>query len=196
MIASFIFYMLSIVLIASAIATVTVKQPVTAVLCMILCFFNAAGLFLFLGAEFLSFILLIVYVGAVAVLFLFVVMMLDMKENKKKVFVKKYALSGLTIGFILLMQLFTVSYNWSNIVEKTNTETTNNTHALGAVLYVDYAFLFQIAGLILLTSMIGAIVLTIRKPRSSKRQNYKDQIYTKREDVVKICKVKTGEGAL
>lgn len=202
MIASFLFYMFAMVLVGSAIATVTVRQPVTAVLCMILCFFNAAGLFLFLGAEFLAFILLIVYVGAVAVLFLFVVMMLDVKAEKlveSKMALQRYVPVGLGLGAVLLLQMMIVAGTWpapEALGPQMVSEQVTNTRGLGQVLYTDYALLFQMAGLILLTAMIGAIVLTLRTRRSAKRQNYMDQLDIRRDDVVQIRKVKTGEGVL
>ena len=199
MIASFIFYMFAAVLLGSAIATVTVRQPVTSVLCMILCFFNAAGLFLFLGAEFLAFILLIVYVGAVAVLFLFVVMMLDVKGMKPKATLRKHLPIGIGLGGVLLTQMIIVATTWPKIETpelQAPVEQIDNTRALGHVLYTDYGFLFQVSGMILLVAMIGAILLTLRERRPIKRQNYRDQLDRRREDVVEIRKVKSGEGVL
>lgn len=200
MMASLLFYMFSLVLLAAAAGVVTVRQPVAAVLLLILCFFNASGLFLLMGAEFLAFILLIVYVGAVAVLFLFVVMMLDMQGEKARGAISRYQPLGLGLGGVLLLQMMIVVATWpeGQVSQPVGQPTgkIENTVALGRVLYTDYAYPFQIAGLILLVAMAGAIVLTLRRDRPVKRQEVWSQLDRRREDVVEIRQVKSGEGAL
>lgn len=201
MIAGFFFYMFALVLIASSVMVVTARQPVTAVLFLILAFFNAAGLFLLVGAEFLAFILLIVYVGAVAVLFLFVVMMLDVKGEAPREALRYHLPVGLGVGGVLFVQMMIAVWAWpaSKAVPlvQVATEAPENTRALGRILYTDFAYPFQIVGLILLVAMIGAISLTHRsKPRFVKKQKVWDQLDRQRDDVVELRKVKSGEGAL
>ncbi|MDX9689554.1 MAG: NADH-quinone oxidoreductase subunit J [Proteobacteria bacterium] len=200
MIAGLLFYMFALVLLASAVGVVTIRRPVPAVLLLILCFFNAAGLFLLLGAEFLAFILLIVYVGAVAVLFLFVVMMLDVRgQDDLRERSRRYLPVGLGMGGVLLVQMLIVALLWqepSSPVAQAAPEQVSNTVALGRVLYTDFIYPFQLAGVILLVAMVGAISLTLRKPRKIKKQKATEQILRRREDVIEIRKIKTGEGAL
>jgi NADH-quinone oxidoreductase subunit J len=200
MIAGLLFYMFALVLLASAVGVVTIRRPVPAVLLLILCFFNASGLFLLLGAEFLAFILLIVYVGAVAVLFLFVVMMLDVHgQEELGERSRRYLPAALGIGAILLFQMLIVAILWQEpaapVIPVPPVEV-SNTLALGQVLYTDFIYPFQLAGVILLVAMVGAISLTLRGPRKIKKQKATDQIFRRREDVVEIRKIKTGEGAL
>jgi NADH-quinone oxidoreductase subunit J len=197
MIVGAMFYFFASVLIASSVAVVSVRQPVSAVLFLILCFFNAAGLMLLIGAEFLAFILLIVYVGAVAVLFLFVVMMLDVKGEKSALPLKRFLPISLGVGVVLLAQIITVAWFWpegqvfaSAVVED------ENTRVLGRILYTDFIYPFQVSGLVLLTAMIGAIVLTSRKRSTVKRQNVQAQLDCRAEDVVTLHKVESGKGAL
>jgi len=196
MITGAVFYMFALALIFSATMTLAVRQPVHAVLFLIWSFFNAAGLFLNLGAEFLAFILLIVYIGAVAVLFLFVVMMLNVKGDKPTRKRAKAMPLGLSLGAALLMQMGAVVWTWpsSPLPPPAATEALTNTEALGRVLYTTYLYPFQICGLILLVAMIGAIVLTLRHREGTKRQNVWMQLGREREDVLEICHVKTGEG--
>ena len=197
-----LFYMFAAVLILSAIMVVASRNPVHSVLYLILAFFNAAGLFLILGAEFAAFILVIVYVGAVAVLFLFVVMMLDIDFEELRKGVWKSLPVGLMVGAVLLSQLVMTAINWQSLktagglilspaaahAAKTNTQ------AIGMILYTDYVYPFQIAGLILLVAMIGAIVLTLRDRKGVLRQNIGNQITRKRSDVLEIRKVQKGQG--
>ena len=200
MIAGMFFYMFALVLIASAAASVSVREPVPAVLFLILCFFNAAGLFLLLGAEFLAFILLIVYVGAVAVLFLFVVMMLDVRGQEPRSALRRCLPFGIGVGAVLAIQLAAMLWAWpadgAAAAAPQIVAEVENTRALGRVLYTDYLFPFQVSGLILLVAMIGAIVLTVRAPRAGKRQDARVQTMRRREDVIELRKVKSGEGAL
>ncbi|MDD3181389.1 MAG: NADH-quinone oxidoreductase subunit J [Alphaproteobacteria bacterium] len=200
MIAGLLFYMFALVLIASSVMVVTARQPVTAVLFLVLAFFNAAGLFLLVGAEFLAFILLIVYVGAVAVLFLFVVMMLDVKGAAPREALRQTLPIGLGVGGVLLVQMLIAIWAWpaSKVAPLLQdvAEAPENTRALGRVLYTDFAYPFQVVGLILLVAMIGAITLTYRKPRHVKKQKVWAQLDVRREDVVELRKVKSGEGAL
>lgn len=195
MIEAAVFYLFALALIFSATLVVTVRQPVTAVLCLIWSFFNAAGLFLGLGAEFLAFILLIVYIGAVAVLFLFVVMMLNVKgEAGRGVFARAWPASAAVAAALLAQMLFVVRSWPPPLARPEAAEKVQNTLALGRLLYTDYFYPFQICGLILLVAMIGAIVLSLRARSGTKRQNVWDQLSRKREDVIEIRKIKPGEG--
>ncbi len=169
------FYFFSAVMIASAFMVISARNPVHSVLFLILAFVNAAGLFLLLGAEFLALILVIVYVGAVAVLFLFVVMMLDVDFAELKQGFQRNLPIGATIGGIVLLELIFCVGAWSvgGAVTQVTTPAPpglSNTAALGRVLYTQYMYLFEAAGLILLVAMIGAIVLTLRHKRGVKRQ--------------------------
>ncbi|WP_424813980.1 NADH-quinone oxidoreductase subunit J [Roseococcus sp. YIM B11640] len=182
MIAALAFYLFAFILIASAVMVVTSRNPVHSVLYLILAFFNAAALFLIAGAEFLAMTLVIVYVGAVAVLFLFVVMMLDVDFVQLREGFQRYAPIGAIIGGILFLELLLVFGAWQFSADVADLrlaptpEGVSNTHALGRVIYTDYIFLFQASGLILLVAMIGAIVLTLRDKHSSKRQNIAAQV--------------------
>lgn len=195
------FYLFAAVLLASAVVVISARNPVHSVLCLILAFFNAAALFVLVGAEFLAMILVVVYVGAVAVLFLFVVMMLDIDLTELRQGFLQYLPIGAMIGLVLLVELVLVLGTWQfapglsdalgapapAIAER------GNTAALGDVLYTRYAFLFQGAGIILLIAMVGAIVLTLRH-RDVRRQRIGDQVSRSSEDVVKIREVSSGEG--
>ena len=176
MLPTLFFYLFSAVLIGSAAAVVTCRNPVHSVLCLILAFFNAAALFLIAGAEFLAMILVIVYVGAVAVLFLFVVMMLDVNFAQMREGFQRYAPAGAAVGLVLFGELALVLGGWrfapeANVLRmSTMPEGIDNTRALGRLIYTDYVFLFQSAGLVLMVAMIGAIVLTHRERSRSRRQ--------------------------
>lgn len=183
MIAALAFYVFAFILIASAVMVVTSRNPVYSVLYLILAFFNAAALFLLAGAEFLAMILVIVYVGAVAVLFLFVVMMLDVDFVQLREGFQRYAPIGAIIGGILFLELIFVLSAWQFSADATELRLAptpagvSNTHALGRLIYTDYFYLFQASGLILLVAMIGAIVLTLRERQAdSKRQNIGVQV--------------------
>lgn len=178
------------------------KNPVHSVLFLILAFFNAAGLFVLLGAEFIAMILVIVYVGAVAVMFLFVVMMLDINFTELRKGVQDYLPIGLLIGAVLLIEMIFIVGGWqmtdgiaTNItaaIPPVNEVT--NTDAIGRILYTDNIYLFQLAGLILLVAMIGAIVLTHRKRTGVKKQNIGDQVRRRRGDAYEAVDVKPGQG--
>lgn len=196
------FYIFAFIAIASAFMVIWSKNPVHSVLFLILVFFNAAGLFLLLGAEFLAMILLVVYVGAVAVLFLFVVMMLDIDFTELRSGVLEYAPIGALIGVILAAELIvvvggsvispeiakTVAMPIPAITERTNTA------ALGDVLYTNYVFFFEIAALVLLVAMIGAIVLTLKHRTTVKRQNIADQVARNPKTAVEVISVRPGQG--
>lgn len=196
------FYLFAFVAAGSAFMVISARNPVHSVLYLILAFFNSAGLFLLTGAEFLAMILLIVYVGAVAVLFLFVVMMLDVDFAELKQGALQYAPVGAVVGIILAVELIVVlgGYAFSpelaletakpmpNIAER------HNTAALGDILYTDFFYFFQIAGLILLVAMVGAIVLTLRHKPHVKRQSVAEQVARTPATAIEIRKVKTGEG--
>ena len=197
---SLLFYLFSFIMIASAFMVILSRNPVHSVLFLILCFFNSAGIFLILGAEFLAFILVIVYVGAVAVLFLFVVMMLDVEFKSISSTVISYLPIGLTIGVIILAELMLVLFTWKRDYSVTdnlslNTDTQySNTEIIGLVLYTDNILFFQLAGLILLASMIGAIVLTVNHRPSAKRQDINKQVERDAESSIKNIDMKPGSG--
>jgi NADH-quinone oxidoreductase subunit J len=196
------FYLFSLLAIASAIMVITARNPVHSVLFLILTFFNAAGLFILLGAEFLAMILVVVYVGAVAVLFLFVVMMLDVDFAKLREGMASYLPVGGVIGLIVLAELALVFTTWTISPEalKAGTApspdaiTTTNTEALGNILYTKYVFFFETAGLILLVAMIGAIVLTLRHKPGVKRQVIANQVARTPATAIEIKKVEPGQG--
>ncbi|WP_341894114.1 NADH-quinone oxidoreductase subunit J [Ferrovibrio terrae] len=196
------FYLFAAITVASGFMVIASRNPVHSVLFLILAFFNAAGLFVLMGAEFLGMILVIVYVGAVAVLFLFVVMMLDINFVELRQGFLQYLPIGGLIGAILLIELALVLGGWVLTPAALSAGTdpipaltqTTNTHALGAVIYTKYIYLFQGAGLILLVAMIGAIVLTLRTRPGVKRQSISEQVNRLREDAVEIKKVETGKG--
>jgi NADH-quinone oxidoreductase subunit J len=197
---TFFFYLFALTAIASAVLVITARNPVHSVLFLILCFFNAAGLFVLLGAEFLAMILVVVYVGAVAVLFLFVVMMLDVDFVELREGMLNYLPIGGVIGLILLVELILLFGTWNlspdllaHVSTPQPTDITN-TQALGEVLYTKYVFFFQTAGLILLVAMVGAIVLTMRHKPNIKRQNITDQVARGPATAIEVRKVKSGEG--
>jgi NADH-quinone oxidoreductase subunit J len=196
------FYLFAAVTVASAVMVITAKNPVHSVLFLVLAFFNTAGLFVLMGAEFLAMLLVVVYCGAVTVLFLFVVMMLDINFVELRQGFLQYMPLGATIGIILLAELAVIFGGWHFAPEAAKAgaspipavETMSNTHAIGAILYTDYIYLFQAAGLVLLVGMIGAIVLTHRKRTGVRRQVIADQINLKASDVAEFKKVESGKG--
>jgi NADH-quinone oxidoreductase subunit J len=200
MLVTLAFYLFSVVLIAAAIAVISARNPVHSVLFLILAFFNAAGLFVLLGAEFLAMILVVVYVGAVAVLFLFVVMMLDIDFAELKRGTLQFLPIGLAVGGILAAELvFLVSFNWqlpggTHMAAATPAGVTN-TAAIGQILYTDYVYYFQIAGLVLLVAMIGAIVLTLRHRPGVRRQSISVQNARTPAMAVEMIEMKPGQGA-
>jgi NADH-quinone oxidoreductase subunit J len=238
-----LFYMFASVLVLSALMVVLSRNPVHSVLYLILAFFNAAGLFLLLGAEFVAFILVIVYVGAVAVLFLFVVMMLDIDFAEMRKGAWKVLPVGLLVGVVLAAQLVLTAFSWQslpgaangiinpagkmeinasgqttqsaekppatvtaqvyNTLDKTQRPAMlssapnlapSNTHAIGSVLYTDFVYPFQVAGLILLVAMIGAITLTLRQRPDTRRQNIGNQMNRTQAETMVIKKVEKGAG--
>jgi NADH-quinone oxidoreductase subunit J len=195
------FYFFSAVMLVSALMVIASRNPVHSVLFLIVVFFNAAGLFVLLGAEFLAMILVVVYVGAVAVLFLFVVMMLDIDFTELKSGAQQYVLVGAGVGIVLLLELIGSASLWTFSVASPGerahrTPTTiSNTAALGQILYTDYIYYFQIAGLVLLVAMIGAIVLTLRHRPGVRRQSIKAQNARVMADSLTIVDVKPGQGA-
>ncbi len=202
MIQALIFYLFATVAVASAVMVISVRNPVHAVLFLILTFFNAAGLFLLAGAEFLAMVLVVVYVGAVAVLFLFVVMLLDINYLKLREGFLHYLPTGALIGLILLAELALVAGSWSFAPDAPLSVGTHipdpsvvtNTDALGRLIYTDYFYLFQIAGLILLVAMIGTILLTLRSRPGVRKQKISEQVYRTKADSVEIRKVPSGGG--
>ena len=194
------FYLFSLSVIASGLMTVISRNPVHSVLWLILAFLSSAGLFVLLGAEFLAMLLIIVYVGAVAVLFLFVVMMLDVDFSTLKAEMAGYLPIALLIGVVLVMQLAMAFGVWSYADTAVGAREVlvnpeyHNTQALGLILYDRYFILFQLSGLILLVAMIGAIVLTLRHRKNVKRQNILSQIYRDPDKSLEIVDVKPGQG--
>ena len=194
------FYIFSFVMLLSALMVISTKNPVHSVLFLILAFLNAAGIFVILHAEFLAMILIIVYVGAVAVLFLFVVMMLDIKTTIEKSNILQYMPIGLFIGFVFIAELVIVLINTklelSNMQILSNPlnkfAELSNTKAIGSVLYTDYILHFQLAGAILLVAMIGSIVLTLRERTGVKRQSVAEQL--SRSSKIDLVDVKSNEG--
>ncbi|SFZ82618.1 NADH dehydrogenase subunit J [Devosia enhydra] len=195
----FFFYVFSTIAVASALMVISSRNPVHSVLFLILCFVNSAGLFMLAGAEFLALILIVVYVGAVAVLFLFVVMMLDVDFAELRKGVLQYMPIGALVGIILLLELllvagtFVVAPNAAASSAMPIDATIDNTRAIGQVLYTRYVYLFQAAGAVLLVAMIGAIVLTLRHKPGVKRQDVFKQVARGR-DGVRTVKVKSGQG--
>ncbi len=197
------FYLFAAVAVASGVMVIASRNPVHSVLFLILAFFNAAGLFVLLGAEFLAMTLVIVYVGAVAVLFLFVVMMLDINFVALREGFMKYLPVGAAIGMILLAELMLVVGAWKFAPRAKSVldapapalDKLSNAQALGRILYTDNLYLFQAAGLVLLVAMIGAIVLTLREREGVRRQKAGVQISRRREDVIEIRKMPAGGGA-
>lgn len=196
------FYLFAFVAVASAFMVIASRNPVHSVLFLILTFFNAAGLFMLAGAEFLAMILLIVYVGAVMVLFLFVIMMLDVDFAEFKSGALQYAPIGALVGLILAVELIMVTggYVFSPKIDAVASHpipdlvVRSNTAALGDIIYTDYLVFFQIAGMVLLVAMIGAIVLTLRHKPNVKRQDIPTQNARTPETAIEIKKVLTGKG--
>jgi len=201
---TFFFYFFSIITVGSALMVIASKNTVHAVFFLILDFISVGCLFIMIGAEFLGMIMLIVYVGAVAVLFLFVVMMLNVAEQKQSWFrglkESTHIPVGLIVSIIILLEVLVVIGGWKYKSNFISTESIvvdsnfSNTHQLGSVLYTDYIYLFQIAGIILLLSMVGAIVLTYRKREGVKKQSYINQISREKKTSVEIVRVEFNVG--
>ena len=194
------FYLYSAITIGSAAMVIGARNPVHSVLFLILAFVNAAGLFVLLGAEFLAMILIVVYVGAVAVLFLFVVMMLDVDFAELRQGFLNYLPVGGLIGVVLLAELLIVLGGWAFAPEALTRPVapipaaTSNTAAIGALLYTRYAYYFQAAGLVLLVAMVGAIVLTLRHRVGIKRQSAAEQVGRTPATAIEVRKVESGKG--
>jgi NADH-quinone oxidoreductase subunit J len=194
------FYLFSAVAVASGVMVIAGRNPVHSVLFLILTFFSAGGLFVLLGAEFLAMTLIFVYVGAVAVLFLFVVMMLDIDFVELREGFQRYLPIGALIGGVLLAELVLVFGYWLLVPGMTATSVApmlpeiTNTRALGALLYTKYVYVFQAAGVVLLIAMIGAIVLTLRAREGVRRQVAANQIFRSRAASVEVVKVEIGKG--
>ena len=196
------FYLFAAIAIASAVLVISARNPVHSVLFLILAFFNGAGLFVLMGAEFLAMILVVVYVGAVAVLFMFVVMMLDINFAELRQGFLQYLPVGALIGIILLSELVVVFGSWVMSPEvgsgtpapRPPPESVTNTDAIGQLLYTHYIYLFQAAGIVLLVAMIGAIVLTHRQRDGVRKQRIADQLRRSAKDTVEVVDVPTGKG--
>ena len=196
------FYVFAAIAVAAGVMVVSARNPVHSVLFLILTFFTTAALFVLIGAEFLAMVLVVVYVGAVAVLFMFVVMMLDINFVEMRECFLQYIPIGVLVGIILLVELLMVlgTASMSPEVLATGTEPIpdiahrQNTAAIGDVIYTKYIYLFQAAGMILLIAMVGAIVLTLRQRPGVKKQNIAEQVSRRREDSVELKKVQPGQG--
>ncbi|MCP5367441.1 MAG: NADH-quinone oxidoreductase subunit J [Hyphomicrobiales bacterium] len=200
MIQGLAFYLFACITIASAVMVISARNPVHSVLFLILAFFNSAGLFVLMGAEFLAMILVVVYVGAVAVLFLFVVMMLDINFVELRQGFLQYMPIGALVGLILLVELIAV-LGGHHLAAETGVhaaapvpEQMTNTQALGELIYTHYLYLFQAAGVVLLVAMIGAIVLTHRKRPGVRKQRISDQVRRGPEDSIEVRKIEPGRG--
>lgn len=201
-ISALFFYLFAAVCVASAFMVISARNPVHSVLYLILTFVNAAGLFVLMGAEFLAMMLIVVYVGAVAVLFLFVVMMLDVDFAELRQGFLQYLPVGVLVGCIMLAELLMVVGSWviGPGVPRAITApippltSVSNTEALGLVLYTKYVYYFQAAGVVLLVAMIGAIVLALRHKTGVKRQNIADQVARNRDSAIEVRKVRSGQG--
>jgi NADH-quinone oxidoreductase subunit J len=199
---AFAFYLFAAALVAAGVMVISARNPVHSVLFLILAFFNAAGLFVLMGAEFIAMILVIVYVGAVAVLFLFVVMMLNINFTELRQGFLQYLPIGGLIGLVLLAELVLIVGSWVVAPEASiklaspapPLDRITNTHAIGNVLYTDYIYMFQAAGVVLLIAMIGAIVLTHRGRDGVRRQRISQQVNRTREESVELIKVEPGSG--
>ena len=201
---SIFFYTFSIIAVISAVMVTVSKNTVHSVFFLILDFISISCLFIMIGAEFLGMIMLIVYVGAVAVLFLFVVMMLNVAQQKNQWFASeessKHIPVGIIISTIIFFELIIVIGGWKykpdlfNLNNAVNNYSVSNTHSLGQVLYTDYVHVFQISGMILLVAMIGAIVLTFRQRKGVKTQSYLKQISRERSEGVQVLDVETNKG--
>ena len=191
---SLFFLLFASITVLSSIAVISSRNPVHSVLFLILAFVNSSGIFVLAGAEFLAMILLIVYVGAVAVLFLFVVMMLNVGVDDLKTQARKYLFSGSLVGGILLLELIFSFANYdiiSNVeIKSDQLQNNTNTHIIGKVLYTDYFFVFQVSGCILLVAMIGAIVLTLRKREGVLRQDIEKQLTRNKSEALEIVDIK------
>jgi NADH-quinone oxidoreductase subunit J len=197
------FYLFAAMAIASGVMVVSARNPVHSVLFLILAFFNAAGLFVLMGAEFLAMILVVVYVGAVAVLFLFVVMMLDIDFAQLRSGAMKYLPVGALVGFILLAELLfvfgsrAIAPSVASVLAAPSPAAASgfsNTRAIGDLLYTRYVFAFQMSGMVLLVAMIGAIVLTLRHRVGTRRQVIAEQLGRQRGETVEVVKVPVGAG--
>ncbi|MCW8307125.1 NADH-quinone oxidoreductase subunit J [Acidiphilium sp. PA] len=201
MIAAIAFYAFAAILLASACMVITARNPVHSVLFLILAFINAAALFVLAGAEFLAMVLVIVYVGAVAVLFLFVVMMLDVDFAALREGFQRYAPLGLTIGFILMVEIGLTAVNWTIApaahlaVLVPTPEHLTNTNALGNLIYTRYMFAFELVALLLLVAMVGAIVLTHTDRRGPRRQNINSQHDRTIAQTLTMVNMKLGDGS-
>lgn len=192
-----LFYFFALLVIFSATKVISSRNPVHSVLFLIFTFFNAAGLFVLIGAEYLAMTLVIVYVGAVAVLFLFVVMMMNVDFAKWREGFSKQLPAALLVAAFLFINLGSIFYASRLSIPVSNNDEVQvltNTEAIGMVLYTDYAIIFLIAGLVLLVAMIGAIVLTLRHSVSVKRQNISKQLMRKRAEGIELVTVESGKG--
>lgn len=201
-ITNLLFYVFSALMLLSGIVVISARNAVHSVLFLILAFFNAAGLFVLMGAEYVAMLLVIVYVGAVAVLFLFVVMMLDVAAIRTRDHWKKHVPVGMVVGAVLLAELVLVFKSWvlaesainNRLFPAVNRDALGTAHALGDILYTNYIYAFQISGLILLVAMIGAITLCFRTRPGVRRQKALTQVTRRQDEAMEISRPETGQG--
>ena len=200
MIQVFAFYLFAVMVIASGALVILSRNPVHSVLWLILAFFNAAGLMVLVGAEFIAMLLVIVYVGAVAVLFLFVVMMLDIDFAELRSGLSRYGLFGVLVAIVLVSEMIVAEGAWSagaiQLAQRTGPipADMSNIEAMGALIYSRYLYVFEAAGLVLLVAMIGAIVLTHRERRDTRPQNISQQVRRRPQDAVRVVNPPVGQG--
>lgn len=195
--AQFAFMVFAVATILWGLGVVFARNPVHSVLCLIMAFISTAGLFVLIGAEYLAFLLVVVYVGAVAVLFLFVVMMLDVDFAELRAGYARYLPFGIIVAVVLVAEIGFIALTWGDAVARPILQANdgpNNAEQLGMVLYTEYVHFFQIAGLILLVAMIGAILLTFRERRGIKTQDVSRQVARTRDEGVEVISVPTGKG--
>ncbi|WOI54535.1 NADH-quinone oxidoreductase subunit J [Parvularcula sp. LCG005] len=191
------FWVFAVTTVAWGLGVIFSRNPVHSVLCLIMTFISTAGLFVLIGAEYLAFLLVVVYVGAVAVLFLFVVMMLDVDFAELKADYAKFLPLGIIVGIVLMIEIGIMAQSWTadeTLIRPAGDVGPNNAEMLGMVLYTEYVHYFQIAGLILLVAMIGAILLTFRERRGIKSQDVNAQVARRRDESVEVVSVTTGKG--
>ncbi|MGN7612570.1 NADH-quinone oxidoreductase subunit J [Magnetococcales bacterium HHB-1] len=193
--AEFVFYLFAPIIIISALMVVISKNTIYSVLFLVLTFFSSAGIFVILRAEFLAAILIMVYMGAVAILFLFVVMMLDIDHARLRQGAREHLPAGLAVGFVILVEMLVVALSHHGEAAKPMAETGSNTMAIGKILYTEFIYPFEVASLILLVAFVGAIVLTLRKSDKARKQDIGKQLARTRDEAVELKKVAPGEGA-
>ncbi|MBF0368074.1 MAG: NADH-quinone oxidoreductase subunit J [Magnetococcales bacterium] len=195
MVADFVFYLFALITVVAALGVITVRNPVHSVLLLVLTFFTTAALFVLIGAEFLAAILIMVYMGAVAVLFLFVVMMLDLDFAQLRQGAVKHLPLGITVGLVILAEMVIIALSHHGTHVEAGGVEVENTLEIGRVLFTRFLYPFEIVSVVLLVAIIGAVALTFREGARAKRQNIADQLARTRDDAIELVDVASGEGA-